>query len=216
MYIAYFTFHKSVTNAEKICADFNNVTSFKCDFKDFQQLTSLIDTINQLDLDVLVNNAYNGYFLTSHFHKISSDHILDDFKDNIIPTIKITQSAINSFRKKKSGKIITILTSALVNVPPIGSSIYVANKAYLEKLTKVWANENIKFNISSNSISPSFMMTNLTADTDERILEQITGSHPLKKMLSVGEVAEAVFFFTRASPHINGVDLVINAGMHLR
>ena len=65
----------------------------------------------------------------------------------LIPTILITQSVLNDFRKKKKGKIITILTSFLLNTPPIGASTYVANKAYLGSLVKSWATENIKFNI---------------------------------------------------------------------
>lgn len=79
-------------------------------------------------------------------------------------------------------------------MPPIGSSTYIANKAYLEKLTKVWAIENSKFNITSNSISPSFMQTKLTSEIDERIIEQIISNHPLKKLLTVDEVAETVLF----------------------
>ena len=39
---------------------------------------------------------------------------LVDFKENILPVVEITQSVITNFRKKKQGKIITVLTSALV------------------------------------------------------------------------------------------------------
>jgi len=101
----------------------------------------------------------------------------------------------------------------LLNTPPIGSAVYVANKAYLEKLTKVWASENAKFNISSNSVSPSFMQTNLTAGIDERVVEQIKENHPLKNLLTVDEVAETVSFLVNASNQINGIDIIINAGV---
>jgi NAD(P)-dependent dehydrogenase (short-subunit alcohol dehydrogenase family) len=100
-------------------------------------------------------------------------------------------------------------------VPPIGTSVYIANKAYLEKLTKVWANENVKFNISSNSVSPSFMQTSLISDVDERVIEQMIENHPLKKILTVEEVAETVLFLISASSQINGVNLIINAAVHV-
>ncbi|MDA7855146.1 SDR family oxidoreductase [Cyclobacteriaceae bacterium] len=104
------------------------------------------------------------------------------------------------------------MTSFLLDSPPIGTSSYVANKAYLKSLTKSWANENKKFNISSNSISPSFMLTNFTSEVDERIIDQIINDHPLKKILGTSDVAETIAFLANSSQQINGIDLVINAG----
>ncbi len=212
----YFTYSKSDLKARRIESEFSNTNPIKCDFSNESEIVSLVDSINGMDLDVLINNAYNGDFLKKHFHKILLSDFETDFKLNILPTIAITQSAIKNFRKKKSGKIITILTAALLNIPPIGSSVYVANKAYLEKLTKIWAIENSNFNITSNAVSPSFMQTNLTASMDERIVEQIRESHPLKKLLTVEEVADAILFLINSSSHINGIDLVINAASDIK
>ena len=209
----YFTFSKSGENAKRIQSTLPNTIPIKCDFGNTIELKSLTDSIKKLDIDVLINNAYSGEFLKSYFHKVPAGEFLNDFKENIIPVIEITQAAILSFRSKKRGKIITILTSALLNTPPIGSAVYIANKAYLEKLTKVWAGENAKFNISSNSVSPSFMQTHLTAGIDERMVEQIKENHPLKSLLTVDEVAETVSFLVNASNQINGVDIVMNAGV---
>ena len=208
----YFSYKNSYVEAKKIEEEFSNTISIPCDFGDNNALKMFIDKISQFDLDILINNAYHGDYLKTYFHKISPNDFLIDFKENIIPVVEITQSVITNFRKKKQGKIITILTTALVNTPPIGSSVYVANKAYLEKLTKVWAVENSKFNITSNSVSPSFMETNLTSKFDNRIIEQMIEAHPLKKILTIDEVAETVFFLTNASSQINGVDILLNAG----
>lgn len=212
----YFTYSSSKSNAESIEAEFRNTHSIKCDFWVAEEVKSLTDEMGRFDLDVLINNAYSGEFLKSYFHKTVTDDFLNDFRGNIIPTIEITKSAITGFRKKKKGKIITILTAALLNLPPIGSSVYIANKAYMEKLTKVWASENSKFNITSNSISPSFMKTKLTADLDERLVEQIANNHPLKKILAIQEVAESVAYLVYATSQINGVDLVLNAGVNIK
>jgi 3-oxoacyl-[acyl-carrier protein] reductase len=212
----YFTYSKSETNAKKIASDYSNAFSIKCDFKNPDEVEALKDRIERLQLDVLINNAYTGEPIKSYFHKIPPQSFLSDFKDNIIPTVIVTQSAINSFRKKKYGKIITILTSFLVNTPPLGSSIYVANKAYLEELMKVWATENAKYNITSNAISPSFMLTNLTNDTDERVIEQMIEGHPLKKILTTQEVAESVVFLINATQQLNGLNIVLNSGVNIK
>ena len=204
----YFTFNSSSQKAKELTTTFSNVHAIKCNFSSTEDVQSLIDQIHGWNIDLLINNAYAGEFLKTHFHKIDSAEFSKDFNNTVIPTIRITQAAIDAFRKKKSGKIITILTTAL-NDPPVGSSVYVATKAYLEKLTKIWALENVKYNITSNSVSPSFLQTNFTKNIDERIVEQIKENSPLKKLLTVEEVAEKVLFLANASSEINGIDITL-------
>lgn len=212
----YFTYANSQANATKLQHEFKNVIGIKCDFKNATELEALKSNIEALQIDVLVNNAFHGEAIKSYFHKIPEADFAAQFIDNVIPIIGITQATLTSFRKRKQGKIITILTSFLVNTPPIGASSYVACKAYLGSLVKSWATENAKFNITSNAISPSFMQTGLTADVDERIIEQMTAGHPLKKLLTTDEVAETVLFLASASSQMNGVDIVLNAATNLR
>jgi len=214
--VVYFTYNSSADKAEKFTADCPNAIAIKCDFKNADDVGSLKEQLATLDIDVLINNAYTGEAIKTYFHKIPSEDFLSGFSQNLIPTIIITQAAINLFRKKKSGKIITVLTSFLVNTPPTGSSVYIANKAYLEQLTKVWATENIKYNITSNSVSPSFMLTDLTKDVDERVIEQMKQDHPLKKLLTTQEAAESVYFLANATSQINGLNIVINSGANIK
>lgn len=212
----YFTFSNSLQNAKKIEADCANTNAIKCDFKNEQEVSALVNGIDELGIDVLINNAYHDTANRTYFHKVDEKEFAADFMLNVIPTIRITQAAILHFRRKKRGKIITVLTSGLANTPPLGWSCYTANKAYLGSLVKSWANENIKFNITSNAVSPSFMQTNLTSGVDDRIIEQMTANHPLKKLLTVEEVAETILFLTKATPQINGVDLLINHGINIK
>lgn len=212
----WFTYNNSAEEAAELASELKNVHSIKCDFTNPNDMQYLIQTIGEIGLDILIHNAFSGDFLKSHFNKIEIHDFESDFKANILPVIAITQAAISLFRKKKSGKIITILTSALINTPPVGSSVYVAGKAYLSQLSKIWATENARFNISSNTVSPAFMQTKFTSSVDERVIEQLTDSHPLKQLLQPEEVARAVLFLVNASPQINGTDIVINAGTSLK
>jgi 3-oxoacyl-[acyl-carrier protein] reductase len=212
----YFTYRKSVNEAKALETELHSATAINCDFSKEQSVKSLADRISELDLDAIIHNAYSGDYLKTHFHKIPSNDFLVDFKINALPVIELTQAAIQSFRKKKNGKIITVLSSALVDIPPVGSAVYTANKAYLQKLTQVWANENAKFNITSNSVSPSFMETSMTASIDERVKEQIIESNPQKRLLTTEEVAKAIQFLVNDTTQINGKDFVINAGDSLK
>jgi NAD(P)-dependent dehydrogenase (short-subunit alcohol dehydrogenase family) len=134
------------------------------------------------------------------------------FNNNILPVIQITQAAISFFRKKKCGKIITVLSSAIIGKPLLGSSAYTAEKQYLLSLAKSWAIENAAFNITSNCVSPDFMLTAIHKDVDERIIEGIKSASPLKRLLSVEEVSEIVMFLLNATSQMNGVNIPINAG----
>lgn len=212
----YFTFSKSSAKAKQLEAEFQNTIAIACDFSNENDVNALATKIAELELDVIIHNAYSGDYLKTHFHKIDTADFFIDFKVNVLPVVTLTQAAINSFRKQKSGKIITVLTSALVDVPPVGSAVYTSTKAYLAKLTQVWANENAKFNITSNSVSPAFMETAMTSSTDERVKEQMIENNPAKRLLTTEEVAEAIAFLVNDVTQINGKDFIINAGDQLK
>lgn len=210
----YFTYSSSGEAAEKLSAEFPGCHGIHCDFTDAGAVGRLTASIGEMSPEVLINNAALP-FEKRYFHKTESREFSSGFEKNILPVIKITEASVNAFRKNKSGKIITILSSAIIGKPPIGWSEYVAGKNYLLSLSKSWATENIKFNITSNCISPSFMETRFTGDTDPRMVEQMVNDHPLKKLLTPQEVADTVFFLVYCSRHINGINLVMNAGSDL-
>lgn len=212
----YCTYSSSIKNAMELQKEYKNIIIIQCDFKNTSSIENLTEEMSNWDLDVLVNNAYGGEFITSHFQKI--DHIVfsDDFNNNVVPTLIITQKAISIFRKKRFGRIVTVLSAALTGNPVVGSSSYIGCKAYLEKLTKVWATENAKFNITSNSVSPSFMETNMNSDFDDRLVEQMEKGHPLKKLLTVEEVTDSIQFLTSSNSHLNGLDILLNAAQNLK
>lgn len=211
----FFTFNKHEKEAQSIVSEKQNVIAIKCDFTNVVEVCELEKKIPLCDLDVLVNNAYVGSAQNAHFHKTESELFLTSFENNLIPTIRITQSAISGFRAKKFGKIINVLTAYLVNLPPIGFSIYTANKAYLQQLSKSWNSEYARYNITSNCISPEFMLTNLSSNLDERVIEQMQSVHPLKKLLTPDEVAESVVYLVKSSQQINGAHIVINAAKNI-
>lgn len=210
----YFTYCKSKENAEEIEGKFKNTKGIFCDFEDHTSIQSLLVQMDELKLHVLINNALTG-LKKEYFHKIQPEYFSENFSRNILPVIKITQKAILLFRKQKFGKIITVISAYIATKPAIGLSEYVAQKNYLFSLSKSWAVENSRHNITSNCISPSYMQTHLNSDTDDRVLEDIINSHPLKKLLTPEEVAESVSHLVNASQQINGVNLIINSAIDI-
>jgi NAD(P)-dependent dehydrogenase (short-subunit alcohol dehydrogenase family) len=211
----FFTYNKHSAEARVIATERHNVIAIKCDFTNVDEVCELEKAIPTYDLDVLITNAYIGLPQGTHFHKTIPESVLKSFENNIIPIIRLTQNAILGFKKKKFGKIINILTAYLINLPPVGFSIYTANKAYLQQLSKCWNSEYSRYNITSNCISPEFMQTNLSSSVDERIIEQMQANHPLNKLLTPEEVTETVVFLVNSSQQVNGAHIVINAAQNI-
>lgn len=207
----YFTFNQSAEQAAELESELPQAKAISCDFRSSVDVESLCSLFSEYEIDTLVNNALTG-MTKKHFHKISPSVFQDSFHLNVLTTLQITQQAILSFRKRKFGKVITILTSYLANNPPTGLSEYVANKAYLKSMSTSWASENAAYNITSNCISPSMMLTQLTRDLDERVVEEIINAQPLGRLVTPEEVADAVAFLTGATQQINGINMLVNGG----
>ena len=197
--------------AKEMETEYNNVKALPVNFCEPNSVDGFCETIRTMEIDVLVNSTYVGNPQTTYFHKIDPNEMQLSFERNIIPTVKITQTVLEGMKKRRFGKIINIITEAVVGLPPMGYSIYAANKAYLMELSNVWNKEYTRYNITSNCILPAYMQTKF-AVVDERIVEKMQQEHPLKKLLTVDEVAQAIKFFVDASQQVNGVKFLMNAG----
>lgn len=211
----YFTYRNSEETANAITSELKNTIAYKCDQTKSEDLKALCDTIPEWNLDALINNAWTGNPEGVRFHKLTNEMLVEGFNNNILPIISITQAALETFRKKKDGRIITVLTSSLIGTPPLGYGKYGAEKAYIEQMSKTWSKEYIKYGITSNCISPNFMQTNFTNDTDERVIEQLIDSHPLKEILKPEQVAKIVVSLLGMPKHVNGVNIPVNAGINI-
>ncbi|MBQ9312823.1 MAG: SDR family oxidoreductase [Bacteroidales bacterium] len=214
VYFSYLATEEFVTVAKQMERNFDNVKGLSLNFCESESVDVFCSSIKDLGIDVLINSTYVGKPQTTYFHKISPEDISRSFEENIIPTIKITQAVLDGMKKRRFGKIINIITEAVIGLPPMGYTIYVAKKAYLMELSNILNKEYTRYNITSNCILPAYMQTKF-AEVDERILEQMQIEHPLKELLTVEEVSQCIKFFVDASQQVNGVKLPINAGTKL-
>ncbi len=210
----YFTYNSKRNEAEQLAQAYDNVEALQLDFTDMASVDAFVERIPFLSLDSLVNNAWVGNPNGTYFHKTPIDDFEQSYRYNVLPLIKITQACITRFRKQKSGKIVTVLTSSIINLPPMGYSIYASTKACIEQLSKCWCKENVRFGITSNCVSPEYMQTSF-AHVDERIIEQMEHDHPLKKLLQPEEVAEVVYSLLTSPTQLNGVNIPVNAAQNI-
>ena len=209
-YEVLFTFNNSAQSAIEITSEFPTARSFQIDFSKPSEIGGFLKEIQDFKPNILINNFYSGTFIDTYFHKTESEKFLVDFQSNVIPTLQITKECIKMFRKGKFGRIINILSSSLKN-PAIGTSVYNANKAYLLQMNKSWASENVKFGITSNSVSPAFTMTDFHKNMHERQVENILASYPLKNNLEGKDIAEFVELCLNGGSHFNGNHIFLDA-----
>ena len=207
----FFTYNSSVELANAIEKRLKNTAALKLNFKEKQSVDEFAEKLLSLDIDILIHNAITG-LIRNHFHKVETEIFTEGFQENVYPVLKLSRAFIKSARIKKSGKLITILSSAIIGMPPTGMAGYIAEKNYLLSMSKSWASENAQFNIQSNCISPNFMDTPLNRGTDTRVKEEIVKSQPLKKLLTVEEVADTVKFLVTAPTHLTGQNIFLNNG----
>ena len=209
-----FTYCHHEDEAQALAGRFQNVHALQVDFFSEESVNAFTKGLETEHIDVLINNAYAGNPQGTHFYKSDPDDFAKAFQANVMPFIKITQACIKGMRKQKFGKIINIITSYVMDVPPTGFSVYTATKAYIRQLSKSISKEMGRFNITSNCILPDYMQTDFGKVEDFQ-LEQMKDAHPLKELLKPQEVAELVASLLKASQQLNGAEIPVNAAQHM-
>ena len=209
-----FTYHHHEDEAMALAGRFDNVQAVAVDFCATESVDYFVEMLTGMQVDVLVNNVYAGSPQGIHFYKTDPTDFSRAFEWNVIPFIKITQACIAGMRKRRYGKIINIITSYVMDVPPTGFSVYTATKAYIRQLSKSISKECGRFNITSNCILPDYMQTDFGKVEDFQI-EQMKNAHPLKELLRPEEVAQIAAMLMNASQQLNGVEIPVNAAQHM-
>ena len=115
--------------------------------------------------------------------------------------------------KTKKGKVVIILSSYVIGVPPKAMSHYIAVKYALLGLTKALASEYSDKNIQINSVSPSMVNTKFLDNINDKVVELNSYNHPLKRNASVEDVTPIIrMLISNESDYINGINIPISGG----
>ena len=115
--------------------------------------------------------------------------------------------------KARAGSIINISSVVGVN-GNAGQSNYSASKAGIFGFTKSMAKELGSRNIRVNAIAPGFIETEMTAQLDEKVLEQWKSVIPLKRGGTPEDIANAcVYLASDLSSYVTGQTLLVDGGM---
>lgn len=161
-------------------------------------------------LDVLVNNAGILPYVT--IAETSDEVFARCFAINVTGTFNTLREAAT--RLNEGGRIINFSTTVLHAAPPT-YGVYVATKAAVEAMTRVFSKELRGRAITCNAVAPGPVATELflTGKTDEQV-QQIAQSAPLGRLGQPDDIAGVVAFL--AGPDgawVNGQILRANGGL---
>ena len=213
-------------SATVIIADFDEVTgtataeylgdqcSFvKTDVSQSESVQSLIKRVkaDHGSIDVIVNNA--GILQDQTLEKMDEEEFDKVIQVNMRGVYLCTKYAAEVMREQGSGVILNA-SSVVARFGNFGQTNYVAAKAGLEGMTKVWARELGKHGIRVNAVAPGFIQTDMIAGMPEKIIKMMGAKVPLKRWGQPEDVANLYCFLASdEASYISGVVLPVDGGV---
>jgi 3-oxoacyl-[acyl-carrier protein] reductase len=116
--------------------------------------------------------------------------------------------------ERGKGGVILNASSVVGIYGNFGQTNYVATKAGVIGMTKVWARELGKFGIRVNAVAPGFIQTEMTASMPEKVLASMVEHTPMRRPGKPEDVAEAYLWLASdAASFIHGIVLSVDGGV---
>jgi acetoacetyl-CoA reductase len=164
-------------------------------------------------VEILVNNA--GITRDTTFHKMTALQWQDVIATNLGSCFNVTRPVIDGMRERKWGRIVQI-SSINGQKGQYGQANYAAAKAGMHGFTISLAQENARFGITVNTVSPGYVGTDMVMAVPEDVRAKIVAQIPVGRLGRPDEIAHAVAFFTgEETGWITGANLAINGGHYM-
>jgi len=206
------------TNEEKlklIQEKYKNLNVLKFDISDHKNIDKFVENCSSIlsnKIDVLINNA--GITHDNLSIKMKEEEWKRVIDINLTSTFLISKNVIRKMIKSKTGKIINI-TSVVGHSGNIGQANYAASKAGIIAMSKSLALEYGKKNITINSVSPGFILSEMTNKISEDHTELLKSRISLNKFGKPEDVANTVIFLSsNLADYITGETIHVNGGLY--
>ncbi len=164
-------------------------------------------------VDILVNNA--GITRDGTFHKMTQPMWSEVIDTNLGSVFNVTRPVIEGMRERKWGRIIQI-SSINGQKGQYGQANYAAAKAGMHGFTISLAQENARFGITVNTVSPGYIGTDMVMAVPEDVRAKIVAQIPTGRLGTPDEIAYAVgFFIPDEASWITGTNLSANGGQYM-
>lgn len=205
-FFVYIHYNSNHQKAQNLLEEINNkgeLISF--DIKDKE---SIKNSLENLDVDVLINNA--GIIKDNLFFFMSDDEWEDVINTNLNGNFYITKIISKNMMMNKRGSIVNIASISGVS-GNAGQANYSASKGGIIALTKTLCLELGRYNIRVNALAPAIIESEMTKDIPN--LKEMKKAIPLGRFGTANEVASCAYFIGVDATYISGEVLNISGGM---
>ena len=189
----------------------------RCDITDTAQVEAMVDAVLAKfgRIDILVNNAGTGAVAPAE--DITDEQFGNEMNIDLFGSFRVARAvAQKAMIPAKYGRVINIASMyGLVGNKIAGSAPYHAAKGGVVNLTRALAAEWGKYNITVNAICPGYFYTDLTRDTlnSDFFQQNAKTMIPEERYGEEGELdSAALFFASKASSYVTGVNLPVDGG----
>ena len=171
-------------------------------------------------IDVLVNNA--GIVRDGQLVKVKEGELVGEMAEadfdlvvdvNLKGVYNCTQAVAPQMIKQGGGVILN--ASSVVGLDGnFGQTNYVATKAGVVGMTKVWARELGRYGIRVNAVAPGFIGTDIIKDIPEKTVTGLKARTPLGRMGEPRDIANAYLFLASdEAAFVTGTTLRVDGGL---
>jgi 3-oxoacyl-[acyl-carrier protein] reductase len=173
-------------------------------------------------IDVLINNAgvtrdsllvkYKEGQVVGQMSQEAWDFVIDV---NLKGVFNCTQAVIPAMIEQGGGVIIN--ASSVVGLyGNFGQTNYVATKAGVIGMTKVWARELGKYKIRVNAVAPGFVLTEMVKKMPEKVLANMQEHTPIGRLGEPEDIANAFLWLASdEASFVHGTTISVDGGIVL-
>ncbi len=195
---------------------------YQVDVTDRQAVQDWVDAVVERHgrVDVLVNNA--GILRDNRLVKVKGGELVGQMPEadfdlvisiNLKGVFNCTQAVAPHMIRQGSGVILN--ASSVVGMDGnFGQTNYVATKAGVIGMTKVWARELGRYGVRVNAVAPGFTATEILVTMPEKVLDGMRARTPLGRLGETRDVANAYLFLASdEASYITGTVLRVDGGI---
>lgn len=171
-------------------------------------------------IDILVNNA--GILRDGQLVKCRdgaavgrmSDEDFSSVLDVNLKGVFHCTRAVIPFMIRQGGGVVLNASSVVALYGNFGQTNYIASKAGVIGMTKVWARELGRYGIRVNAVAPGLVETDILRNMPGKVLEEMKRHTPLGRLGKPEEIAEAyVWLASSAASFITGAVVSVDGGI---
>jgi 3-oxoacyl-[acyl-carrier protein] reductase len=206
-------YHRNQQKASDLAADIQDSFIVQADLTKENDVVDMFKAIKTQvgPVEIMVCNA--GITKDKPLLRMSGSDFQEVLAANLNSCFYCLREGGKHILRQKYGRVITI-SSVVAQTGNIGQGNYAASKAGMIALTKSFALEMSRWNVTANVISPGAVATEMMEKLTPEIQEKIQQRIPKNRFAQAKEIADLVTYLAyQESDYITGQVFSINGGM---